>query len=113
VTAHQYFGQWFEIGPRSGEWQGAMLGVAGEGAALQEHAVGPRGDIPEKTTLNYATSGIKAEVRGIEFDACSVQNPIGEEDSYWIQVRGQPTHVIVGSSHPGSDDQDVWVIDLI
>lgn len=110
--AHQYFGQWFEMGPREGTWEGVMFGIAGDGATLQEHAVGEKSDLPERTTLEYAMHGIKAEIGGTEFTACAVKNSIDAEHSYWVQVKGQPTKLFIGS-HPDAEDQEAWVIDLV
>ncbi len=111
VIAHQYFGQWFEVGPREGEWAGVMLGVAGDGVQLQEHAVGDRGDLPERTVLEYPMHGIKAEIGGTEFEACAVKNALDPAHSYWVQVKGQPSRLFFGS-HPESEEQDAWVLTL-
>ena len=47
VIAHKMVGQYIEVGPLSGEWKGAMIGVS-EGATILIHAVGKRGELPER-----------------------------------------------------------------
>jgi hypothetical protein len=110
VIAHPMLGQWFEVGPRAGEWQGVMFGVDGEGT-ITHHAVGPRGQLPEKAVLEYPTQGIKATLGETEFTAWSVQNTLGAEDSYYIKVEGFPNAVIIGS-HPSGDDAEVIHLEL-
>lgn len=110
VIAHPMLGQWFEVGPRASDWQGVMFGVDG-GATISHHAVGPRGQLPEKAVLEYPTQGIKAALGENEFTAWSVQNALGPEDSYYIKVDGFPNAVIIGT-HPGSDDAEVIHLEL-
>ncbi|MBI3609827.1 MAG: hypothetical protein HY204_03885 [Nitrospirae bacterium] len=110
ATGHPFIGQWFEVGPREGEWQGVMFGVGGEGK-ISHHLVGPRGQLPEKSILEYPAQGIKAEVKGVEFTAWSVQNKIGSQDSYYVRVDGFPKTVMFGG-HPGTDQAEVTVLDL-
>jgi hypothetical protein len=105
VIAHPMLGQWFEVGPRASEWQGVMFGVDGEGT-ITHHAVGPRGQLPEKSVLEYPSQGIKAALGEREFTAWSVQNALGPEDSYYIKVDGFPNALIIGT-HPSSDDAEV------
>lgn len=110
AVGHPIIGQWFEVGPRSGEWAGAMFGVSSE-AAITHHLVGPKGQLPEKSVLEYATQGIKAEVGGAEYTAWAVQNRITSGESYYLKVEGTPSHVMFGG-HPGSDQADVTVLRL-
>jgi len=110
ATGHPFIGQWFEVGPREGEWQGVMFGVSGEGK-IAHHLVGPKGQLPERSVLEYATQGIKAEVSGVEYTACSVQNKIGPNDSYYIKVEGHPSKVMFGG-HPGTDQAEVTILSL-
>ncbi len=109
VHAHEYFGQWFEIGPSTGSWNGAMFGVS-EGE-ITHHAVGPGGFPPEKSVVEYSLRGIKAELGGVEYTAWAVQNKIGEDESYYVKVVGSPGKVIFGE-HPGEKDAEVFVYDL-
>ena len=110
ATGHPYIGQWFEVGPREGEWLGVMFGVSGEGK-IAHHLVGPKGQLPERSVLEYATQGIKAEVGGVEYTAWAVQNKIGPNDSYFIKVEGHPSKLMFGG-HPGTDQAEVTIINL-
>jgi hypothetical protein len=110
VYANPMFGQWFEVGPRHETWAGAMFGVPKE-ATITHHAVGPRGQVPERSTLEYEIQGMQAEVRGRTFSAHAVQNTIGPEDSYYVRVEGFPATAVFGG-HPGMDQAEVFVIDL-
>jgi len=110
AICHTYIGQWFEVGPRNGEWQGVMFGASGEGKIVN-HMVGPKGQLPEKCVLEYPTQGIKAEVGGAEFTAWSVQNRIGSNDSYYLKVEGFPQKILIGG-HPGTDQAEVTVLEL-
>lgn len=111
AVGHPIIGQWFEIGPRTEEWAGAMFGVSGE-ATILHHMVGPKGQLPEKSVLEYATQGIKAEVGGVEYTAWSVQNTIGPESSYYVKVDGIPPKILFGG-HPGTDKAEVTVLELM
>lgn len=112
VIAHPYIGQWFEIGPRGdGTWKGAMVGVTGEGVEITQHAVGKKHELPERTVLNYASEGIKAQIGDDEYVAWSVQNEIGNEESYYVRVVGHPNKVIIGE-HPAEDEADAWTLAL-
>jgi hypothetical protein len=112
VIAHPYIGQWFEIGPRGdGTWKGAMVGVTGEGVEITQHAVGKKNELPERTVLNYASEGIKAQIGEDEYTAWSVQNEIGAEESYYVRVVGHPQKVIIGE-HPAGDEADAWTLTL-
>lgn len=110
VIAHPMLGQWFEVGPREGEWRGAIFGVGGDGK-ITHQAVGPAGQLPEKTVLEYPTQGIQAEIGDTEFTAWSVQNRIGPEQSYYAKVDGHPARLLVGEN-PDADDAEVIVLDL-
>jgi hypothetical protein len=114
VIAHALIGQWFEVGPASGAWEGAMLGVSGGiggEVKIVQHAVGPKGELPEQTTVEYAMRGIQAEVGGTEFTAWAVQNRIGPEDSYYVKVEGHPERILFGAA-PAGDAPEVVVLAL-
>ena len=110
VIAHPMLGQWFEVGPRNSEWNGIMFGVDGAGS-ITHHAVGPRGQLPEKAVLEYPTQGIKANLGETEFTAWAVQNVLGPEDSYFAKVEGYPNDVIIGAE-PNSDEAEVFHLKL-
>ena len=108
--ASQYTGQWFEIGPRSEVWNGVMFGVSGEGR-ITHHAVGPKGALPERTVLEYATKEIKAKVGDTDFTVWSVQNSVSAGQSYFLKVEGCPAKVVLGG-HPGAENAEVYVVNL-
>ena len=110
MHANQYTGQWFEIGPRVGNWNGAMFGVSGE-AKISHHAVGPKGVLPERTVLEYAIKDMKATVGDTEFTVWAVQNKIDAEQSYYVKVDKTPPKIVFGG-HPESDNAEVYVIQL-
>jgi hypothetical protein len=110
ATGHPFIGQWFEVGPREGEWQGVMFGVSIEGK-ISHHLVGPKGQLPERSVLEFAIEGIQAEVGGCGYTAWSVQNRIGPNDSYYIKVEGHPSRLLFGG-HPGTDQAEVSVVHL-
>jgi hypothetical protein len=110
AVGHPIIGHWFEVGPREGEWQGVMFGVSAEGK-ITHHMVGPKGQLPEKSILEYPIIGIKAEVGGVEYTASSVQNRISSNDSYYVKIEGFPSRILFGG-HPGTDQAEVTVIEL-
>lgn len=114
VIAHSHIGQWYEVGPAKGQvaWKGAMFGLTGEGAEIAFQAVGKRGQLPEKSVNEYAQNGIEAEIGGDTFTACALQNVITDEDAYFIKVKGAPEKIMFGG-HPGTDQAEVNLIDLI
>lgn len=110
VYANEYTGQWFELGPRTEAWNGVMFGVTGD-AKITHHAVGPKGVLPERTVLEYATKDIKAKVGDTEFTVWSVQNAVTAEQSYFLKVEGCPAQVVLGG-HPGAENAEVYVVSL-
>lgn len=111
IIAHEALGQWLEVGPAAGQWDGAMIGVTGQDVAIEHHAVGPRGQLPERTTLEYATQGIEADVAGEAYEIWSVQNRLTEADSYFVKVTGFPDRLVF-AGYDGRSDGDVTVIAL-
>lgn len=109
LHAHTRFGQWFEVGPAEGTWPGAMFGVAG--ATIDFHAVGPKGDLPEKTVLEFPQKDMKIALGAAEYTAWAVQNPIGPDQSYFVRVKGSPTSVLFGQLAQ-DDDAEAFVLKL-
>lgn len=110
LRAHPQLGQWFEVGPRADIWQGVMFGVASP-ATITHHGVGKKGQVPERTVVEYALENMTAQIGDTDFNAWSVQNQISSEDSYYLRVEGYPQKIIFGN-HPGTDQEEVYVIQL-
>lgn len=85
-------GQWFEVGPVTGDWKGAIFGVSdGE---IKLHAVGPAGQLPEKTVLNYPQQGLEIALGDQKFTAWGVQNIIEPTSSYYLKIEGKPGKIM-------------------
>jgi hypothetical protein len=103
-------GQWFEVGPAAGRaWDGVMFGVAG--GEIDAHGVGPKGKLPEKSTLEYPMKGLKFTLGETEFTGNAVRNALDENTSYFLRVRGVPSALAFGSFSQG-DDAEVFVATL-
>jgi len=109
LYGNAHIGQWFEVGPRTGTWPGGMFAV--EGAEITFHGVGPKGSLPKKAVLNYPMEGLKLSLGGKDYTAWAVQNPLDEETSYFLRVKGFPESVLFG---PYSEQEaaDVFVVEL-
>lgn len=94
VLGEERLGQWFEIGPRDGEWHGVVFGVSGDGAAIDFQAVGPKGALPRKTVLEYAQQGLKLQAGSREFSAWAVRNRLDATQSYFVRVQGSPDAIL-------------------
>lgn len=102
-------GLWFEVGPREGTWQGALLGTLG--AEPDFHAVGQAGQLPEKTTLNYPEKGLRLDWSGQEIVAWAVKNTLDAASSYFVRIKGQ-SQAIVFSAYAAEADAEVFVVKL-
>lgn len=102
-------GQWFEVGPREGVWQGAIFGTTGTGVVL--HAVGPAGRLPEKTVLNFAQQGLEITLGERRFNAWAVQNPIDQDTSYFVKVDGHPQAVMF-CPYSQEDEAQAYIMQL-
>jgi len=92
IYANEQLGQWFEIRPVSSNWPGVMFGVSE--AEIAFHAVGPKGQLPSKTVLNYPMQGLKIQMGEKEYLAWAAQNEIDPETSYFVKVDGNPDSII-------------------
>ena len=110
ILGDERLGQWFEIGPREGHWNGVVLGVRGEGAGINFQAVGPAGVLPEKATLEFAQEGLKIEASGTEFTAWAVRNVIGPESSYYARITGSPEAVLFMPYADGDEEAGATVL---
>lgn len=104
VYGNPQIGQWLEVGPREGQWRGAMLGVSG--AEISFHGVGPMGSLPSRSVLNYPMKGLKVNLGDKEYVAWAVQNELDARSSYFVKVEGCPESILFG---PYSSDQEAEV----
>ncbi|MDH5377760.1 MAG: hypothetical protein OEX00_05525 [Gammaproteobacteria bacterium] len=113
VRANSSFGLWFELGPREGSWDGIMAGVDQmDGIKITHHAVGPKGVLPEKATMEYPIQGIVAEAGDDSFTLWAAKNHLGEDQSYYFKVEGQPSKLMFGAYPGSSQEMDMQVINL-
>ena len=111
VAGDEKLGQWFEIGPRAGNWDGVMFGVAGEGAEINFQAVGDANGLPEKTVLEFAQQGMKLQLGETEYTAWAVRNQVGEGQSYYARVKGCPSAILF-LQYTESGDGEATVLTL-
>jgi hypothetical protein len=117
VAAHldSLTGQWLELGPLTdGCWTGFMAGVVE--AELVAFGIGPRGVLPQKSTLNYPQCGIQGDWGGYPFSACAARNELGADQACYIRVEGCP-RVLFITDYPDDtqekgDGQRVLSLDL-
>ncbi len=102
-------GQWFEIGPANSDWQGAIFAVSdGE---IKLHAVGPSGQLPEKSILNYPQQGLEIEVGESKFTAWAVQNELPPGSSYYLKVEGTPEKIMF-CPYSSAEETEAFIISL-
>lgn len=108
VLGDERLGQWFEIGPVVGMWDGVVFGVTGANAEISFQAVGPKGVLPEKAMLEFAQEGLQIKVGERDFTAWAVRNTVGAGDSYYARVKGCPDAVLfMPYSDVGDSSADV------
>ncbi|AGF79228.1 hypothetical protein UWK_02692 [Desulfocapsa sulfexigens DSM 10523] len=102
-------GQWFEVGPLKGNWKGAIFGVSdGE---IKLHAVGPAGQLPEKTVLNYPQQGLEITMGDQKFTAWGVQNEIDSSSSYYLKVAGSPKKIMF-CPYSSEEETEAFIVSL-
>ena len=109
VYGNPQVGQWFEVGPSSGKWNGAVFGIS-DGDILF-HAVGPRGRLPERSVLNYPVQGMDIRLGELNFAAWGLQNELTGNDSYFVKVEGFPGAIVFGP-YPSQDETELFKIRL-
>ncbi len=108
-------GQWLEVGPAEGKsWEGFMAGVVD--AEVTAFGVGPRGLLPQKSTLNYPQCGIKGEWGEYAFSACAARNTVDGESACYMRVEGCPRNVFI-TDYPedapeNAEEQRLCLLDL-
>ncbi len=109
VYGNTQIGQWFEIGPREGQWEGAMLGV--DEGEIEFQAVGLKGRLPSTAVLNYPMQGLKLNLGSKEYTAWAVKNNIDSDNSYFVKIKGFPSTIIFGS-YSELEEAEVFVVNL-
>ncbi len=109
IYGNEQIGQWIEVGPKDASWKGAMFGVTG--AEIVFHAVGPKGELPRTSELNYPVKGMKLNLGEKEYQAWAVQNELDADSSYFVKVDGFPETVIF-SSYSSEEEAEVYVVKL-
>jgi|SRR5215475_93949 len=109
VHGHPTAGQWFEVGPTTETWKGALFAAAG--AEIDFQAVGLRGKLPERATVSEQQKGLKLDANGVEHTAWALRNPIEPGESHFIRVRGEPSSLLFGS-YPEGDSSDFFTLKL-
>ncbi|SDV47141.1 hypothetical protein [Chitinasiproducens palmae] len=107
-------GQWVEIGPRHTTLDGFVFGVCpGDGApaAIEFQAVGPRGGLPERTTLEYAQQGLTVTAGERTFECWAVRNTIDTDHSYFARLKGS-AQALLCMPFTERDDAEASVITL-
>ena len=108
VLGDERLGQWFEIGPVDGVWDGVVFGITGVNTEITFQAVGPQGVLPEKATLEFAQEGLQIKVGERDFTAWAVRNKLATGDSYFARVKGCPDAVLfMPYSDTGDSSADV------
>lgn len=102
-------GQWFEVGPRTDPWSGALFGVSG--AEIAFHGVGPGGSLPSRSVLNYPSKGVKLTLGEKAYVAWSVENGLDAQASYFVKVTGYPDSILFGPL-PTTQEADMYVVTL-
>ncbi len=87
-------GLWLEIGAKTENWQGIILGSYGNNSEPVAHGVGVKNVIPQKATLNYPVKGMQIELTDKKFIAWGCQNLLTPDISYFVKLNEIPTDII-------------------
>jgi len=109
VCGNAQIGQWVEVGPLEKAWAGCMFGV--DGAKIVFHAVGPKGSLPNRSTLNYPVKDMEVTLGDKKYVVWAVQNELTPEDSHFLKVQGFPDSVLFGP-YASEEEPEVHVIHL-
>lgn len=109
VCGNAQIGQWVEVGPLEKAWAGCMFGV--NGAKIIFHAVGPKGTLPNRSTLNYPVKDMEVILGEKKYLVWAVQNELTIESSYFLKIDGFPDSVLFGPYTP-EEEPEVHVIQL-
>jgi hypothetical protein len=106
--ASPLIGLWLEVGPNESEkWTGIMLAVTK--TLIDVLGVGPRGQIPKKSIVNYPRHGLEGHLGDLKFNASAAKNTLDAETSAYIRLAGPPNHLIIGP-YPEQEpsDEGAW-----
>ncbi|MDY6903507.1 MAG: hypothetical protein SWH61_02370 [Thermodesulfobacteriota bacterium] len=103
-------GLWLEAGPAAGDWNGIIVGAAGAG--IDALGVGPAGDIPQHSTLEYPLRDMKLSLGDREFTAWAVRNNLTQNDAVYVKIKGNPEALIFGPFDPDAEALDVYTLPL-
>jgi len=78
---------------------------------IKFQAVGPSGQLPKNSTLNYPMQGLQIEFDGRTYSAWAVRNEITGESSYYVKVDGFPKSIIFGAFSE-QNETEMYRIDL-
>lgn len=95
MVGNPQFGQWFEVRPVREPWPGIIFGV--DEGDIKFQAVGPAGQLPTTSTLEYPMQGIKMEYNQRPFTAWALRNTLSPEISYYVKVEGAPATLLFGA----------------
>ncbi|MER1967077.1 hypothetical protein [Castellaniella sp. GW247-6E4] len=110
LHAHERLGIWLETHPAPGKTAaGALVGVAGNAAKIDFHAVGPAGGMPERSVNEYELQGLQFEAAGQAFQAWGLRNAIAPDHSYYVRLDGEPDTLAIGAL-PDGELEDVSLI---
>ena len=106
-------GFWLEIGPAADSWNGVLCGVSTDyGASLDFQAVGDKGMLPERSTLNYPFKDAKLSNNNVEYVANGCKNVLTSNDSYFVRLKGIGTSIIIGEGLADDDSMECYTIKL-
>lgn len=101
MVGNPQFGQWFEVRPTGDRWPGIIFGI--DEGEIKFQAVGPSGELPKTSTLNYPMQGLQIEVGGKQYTAWAVRNDITVEESYFVKIEGVPGTLLFGAFSEDSE----------
>lgn len=87
-------GQWFEVRPTRDSWPGIIFGI--DDGEIKFQAVGPSGELPKTSTLNYPMQGLEIDYCETKFTAWAVRNELSIDTSYFVKVDGAPGALLFG-----------------
>ena len=102
IFAQEKLGVWLSVNPQPGSiTHGCVVGVSGNNADINFHAVGPAGRLPERSVNEYELKGIEFDIDTEHFKAWGVQNTLGPDDAYYVRLENEPDIIAVGGLPSG------------